>query len=100
MYILVIVLVLLVFFFRKEEFTLYFKGLSPGEGAYLGGSTQGGFALANDLSHVSPGSLSFLTGSTGSGGSGGSTGSTGPGGGDRPLIGTGLMGPLGHHVSV
>jgi hypothetical protein len=102
MYIILIALVLFILFYRKEDFTFYFKNLGE-SGGYLGGSTQSGFGLANDLSHVNPGSLSFLSGTVGSGGSGGSRGSRGSGelGGYVPEpVGTGLMGPTGHHVLV
>ena len=99
MYITVIVLVLLFLFYRKEDFTLYFKNLGPGS-HHMGASTQTGYTIASDLSHLSPGSLSFLSGADGAGGARGARGTGESGGDPRPPVGTGLVGPMGNPVSV
>jgi len=98
MYITFIVLVLLLLFYRKEDFTLYFRkadvGVPPGSSGQHDGPGE------SPSEGESPGSVdnagSSLSGETGRG----RLGDLGKGNEGRAVIGTGLLGPTGNPILV
>tara|TARA_R110002074_G_scaffold293982_1_gene465592 strand:- start:531 stop:842 length:312 start_codon:yes stop_codon:yes gene_type:complete len=103
MYITVIVLVLLLLFFRKEDFTMYFRkvegGVPRGSYSHQHGSPHR-YGPGESPSRESSGSVdsagSSLSGETPPG----RVGDLGKGSGGRQLIGTGLLGPAGNPILV